>query len=606
MQQLDPRTLVIVTVLLGLVFALFATAVWWTRRSCPGYGRWTGAGLLLVVALCLMGLRPFAPDWISIVGANALVVIASILYLEGARQFVGLAPRNWLAYAAGLLAVTAVAYFDYAVPSLNARVSLVSSFMGILLLLTSIRLLKTIPPRHKFGTTLTGVMLLMSALEFMARAAYFFHFAPPPQDLFALTGIAAGFLAAIVATLAGAGIGFILLADERVLVDLEDAKDMALSAKMEVDEHKQVEAALRASEERFRKMADTAPVMIWVAGPDKLCNFFNKPWLDFTGRAMEQELGNGWATGVHPEDLDRCFRTYSSSFDARDSFTMEYRLRRADGEYRWILDNGTPFYNEAEFAGYIGSCIDVTEFKQTQEALAEYRQQLQRLTAGLLTAQESESRELARELHDVISQELAVVAMEISSLKENVKPGVAGRLSEIGNRAGRLANDIHQTSRQLHPTVLEELGLEPALRQECQAFQERSGILTRFTAKGVLPELSKDARLCLYRVAQESLRNVGKHAADARAVRVSLEGDLQGVTLVVKDSGGGFEVDRALKKGGLGLISMEERMRLVKGTLRIRSAPAKGTTVTAFVPAEETLVNQADRLRIPDVEADDV
>jgi PAS domain S-box-containing protein len=352
----------------------------------------------------------------------------------------------------------------------------------------------------------------------------------------------------------------------------------------DITDRRRAEASLRESEERFHKMADTAPVMIWLAGTDKLCTFFNKPWLDFTGRTMEQELGNGWANGVHPEDLDRCFHTYSSSFDARQNFTMEYRLRRVDGEYRWILDNGTPFYNEAEFAGYIGSCVDVTEFKRTQAALSEYRQQLQRLTAGLLEAQESESRDLARELHDVISQELAVVAMEISSLKAHAKPDIALRLSEIGNKVGRLAKDIHQTSRQLHPTVLEELGLEPALRQECQAFQERSGIATRFTAKNVPAELSKDVRLCVFRVAQESLRNVGKHAANARAVRVSLMHSPQGVTLVVKDTGRGFEPDRALKKGGLGLISMEERVRLVNGTLTIHSAPAKGTTVQVFVP----------------------
>jgi PAS domain S-box-containing protein len=121
------------------------------------------------------------------------------------------------------------------------------------------------------------------------------------------------------------------------------------------------EAKLRESEERFRTVADTAPLMIWMAGLDKLCIFFNKPWLEFTGRTMEQELGNGWADGVHPDDLDRCLTTYISSFDARRSFQMEYRLRRADGEYRWVLDNGTPRHHEGEFAGYIGSCIDITE-----------------------------------------------------------------------------------------------------------------------------------------------------------------------------------------------------------------------------------------------------
>jgi two-component system cell cycle sensor histidine kinase/response regulator CckA len=137
----------------------------------------------------------------------------------------------------------------------------------------------------------------------------------------------------------------------------------------DITEQKRVETKLRESEERFRSVADSAPVMIWLSGPDKLCTFFNKPWLDFTGRTLEQELGDGWATGVHPDDLDGCVTTYYSSFDARRNFRMEYRLRRADGEYRWVLDNGLPLYRDREFAGFIGSCIDITELKVIQDRL---------------------------------------------------------------------------------------------------------------------------------------------------------------------------------------------------------------------------------------------
>jgi PAS domain S-box-containing protein len=111
----------------------------------------------------------------------------------------------------------------------------------------------------------------------------------------------------------------------------------------------------------FRELADFAPVMIWRAGTDKLCDWFNKPWLNFVGRSMEQELGNGWAEGVHKEDFARCLQTYTTSFDARQSFSMIYRLRRNDGEFRYILDNGAPFHRNGTFAGYFGSCIDVTE-----------------------------------------------------------------------------------------------------------------------------------------------------------------------------------------------------------------------------------------------------
>jgi PAS domain S-box-containing protein len=124
----------------------------------------------------------------------------------------------------------------------------------------------------------------------------------------------------------------------------------------------------RESEARFRIVADSAPVMIWMSGVDKLCTFFNKTWLDFTGRRLEQELGNGWAEGVHRADLQRCLQAYAEAFDARKPFVLQYRLRRNDGEYRWIADNGLPrFDTDGDFAGYIGSCTDFTERKQAEE-----------------------------------------------------------------------------------------------------------------------------------------------------------------------------------------------------------------------------------------------
>jgi PAS domain S-box-containing protein len=136
----------------------------------------------------------------------------------------------------------------------------------------------------------------------------------------------------------------------------------------DITKRKIAEEELRESEARFRTVADAAPVMIWMSGTHKLCNFFNKGWLDFTGRTMEQELGNGWVEGVHADDLEHCLEVYGTSFNAWQAFTMEYRLRRNDGEYRWVLDTGTPrFADDGAFLGYIGSCIDITELKRAEE-----------------------------------------------------------------------------------------------------------------------------------------------------------------------------------------------------------------------------------------------
>jgi PAS domain S-box-containing protein len=138
---------------------------------------------------------------------------------------------------------------------------------------------------------------------------------------------------------------------------------------------RRAELSFRESEKRFRAMADAAPVLMWMAGPDKLCTFVNPTWLEFSGRTSEQEFGNGWAVGLHPDDS--CLKTYASAFDTRKPFLLEYRLRRRDGEYRWLTDHGVPRYDAAgSFLGYIGACVDTTELREKEEAIREFEQRV--------------------------------------------------------------------------------------------------------------------------------------------------------------------------------------------------------------------------------------
>jgi PAS domain S-box-containing protein len=178
----------------------------------------------------------------------------------------------------------------------------------------------------------------------------------------------------------------------------------------DITERKRAEERLRESEARFQAMADTAPVLIWMTGTDGLCNYFNKPWLDFTGRTMEQEVGTGWIEGVHPDDVQGCFDGFLPAFHARKPFRMEYRLRRADGEYRWLMESGIPRYTGAgEFVGYIGSNIDITDLKR---AAAE-RQRLHELEANLAHINRvSMMGELTASLAHEIKQPIAAALMD--------------------------------------------------------------------------------------------------------------------------------------------------------------------------------------------------
>ena len=179
-----------------------------------------------------------------------------------------------------------------------------------------------------------------------------------------------------------------------VLYEEPGTPPRVLGHAQDITERVRAEDALKESERRFRHMADTAPVFIWMSGAGGQCEFVNKAWLDFSGRTLEQELGSGWTEGWHPEDRERALADFTGAVARRESFRAEYRMRRADGAYRWIVDTGTPRFNSAgEYAGHIGSCLDVTEARQDREALRTARDELAvrvaERTAELLQANEA-------------------------------------------------------------------------------------------------------------------------------------------------------------------------------------------------------------------------
>ncbi len=240
------------------------------------------------------------------------------------------------------------------------------------------------------------------------------------------------------------------------------------------------ERALRESEERFRLMMDGAPVMIWTARPDATLDYLNRTCVEFTGLPIEKLRDKGWLDAVHPEDLDRCAGIYIPAIEARRPFLMEYRLRRADGAYRWLLASGVPKYGpDGSFAGYIGCDIDITERKDAEDRIRESRaalevshREIQQLAGRLIEAQDAERARVARDLHDDVSQQLAGLSIALSSLKRrmdepHVSEDLQADLRALHQRTTTLAQNVRHVSHDLHPTVLRHAGLVAALTSYC-------------------------------------------------------------------------------------------------------------------------------------------
>jgi PAS domain S-box-containing protein len=472
-----------------------------------------------------------------------------------------------------------------------------------------------------------------------------------------------------------------------------------------VEERRRANSALRESEERFRLVANTAPVMIWMSGVDMFCTYLNQAWLDFTGRSLEAELGNGWTEGLYPGDLERLSDIETKAVERREPYQMEYRVRRNDGQYRWLLQSGVPRFNpDGSFAGYIGSAIDVTERKLAEEnrerfrsvfessavgmalvaddghwiqvnkalceilgyseqellatdfqslthpddleadlyyaqkvfagqtrfyhiekryihkqghvvwvtltgsavpdasgkvsygvaqvqditarknaeaALRRDQEELQSLAGRLITVQEEERRRIARDLHDDLSQRLALLCIDLDLLHQSLPGGAeaARELERMRHETDELVRDMRRLSHNEHHPQL-ALGLHHGVASFCHDFSKQHGIAAKLIHEGDLKQIPETVSFTLFRVLQEAMSNVAKHSgADRVTVRLGVHNGQ--VLLRVTDQGRGFEIGSGR---GLGLISMRERLRLVGGTMRVNSSPLQGTDVEAVVP----------------------
>jgi PAS domain S-box-containing protein len=352
-------------------------------------------------------------------------------------------------------------------------------------------------------------------------------------------------------------------------------------------------AELRESEERFRTMADAAPVLIWVSSPDKMRTFCNRRWLEFTGRTIEEELGNGWAAGVHPDDLEHCYSVHSSSFDSRKDFQMEYQLRAADGTYRRVLDTGVPrFSADGVFEGYIGSGIDITELKRSQEeALA--RQKLESL--GVLAGG------IAHDFNNLLGSIIAESEVLMEELEENSSSQLTvKRIDTVALRGSEIVRQLMvyagQESADFEPVDLVGLVRE-MIKLVGVSISKKAAFKVDLPDK--LPMIRANVAQ-IRQVVMNLITNASEALVKEGVIWVTLkevDQDDQSnyILLEVSDTGCGMteEVRAGIfdpfftTKGagrGLGLASVQGIIRSHGGTISVVSAPGQGSRFEILLP----------------------
>ncbi len=512
--------------------------------------------------------------------------------------------------------------------------------------------------------------------------------------------------------------------DEReILLSLQDVTELAQRLARTKARQRDAEGALRESEERFRLMVDSAPVMLWLSGPDGRFSFFNRPWLEFTGRTLEQELGYGWMEGLASEDREDHWRFYVSSCQARRPFETELHLRRADGEQRWVLHKGEPRYTpEGRYSGYIGSCFDITERKESELALARFRavmnhagaaifvtdaqegrlvdvngtacrwlgrsydemlelraqdftetlnlhthdnwseaadelkaeylrrrtverpylfketfhrrrdgstfpvevlvsrkefqggeyllvvvrdiaerkdaednlraseNKLRQLTRHLHTVREEERKRIAREIHDELGQTLTALKLDLSWMAAG--RATADMVERAANLVDKAIETVQRIAADLRPQVLDDLGLVAALEWHAQHFTAPFGLKCRFFSDVERATLPAERATHVFRIFQETLTNVARHA-QASKVMIDLHEEDGKLILQVEDNGRGISHRDLADLSSIGLIGMRERALLCDGDLSIERVPKGGTRVVVTIPISEDAGNQS-------------
>jgi PAS domain S-box-containing protein len=366
-----------------------------------------------------------------------------------------------------------------------------------------------------------------------------------------------------------------------LLKDIDGPSPLVFAFVENITERRQTEDALRETEQRFRLAAYAGKMFSyeWDAATDVMVRSGGYAEMLCTDKEAQLTTGQQTLAKIHPDDRERVLAADAALSVERPDLRVSHRMARPDGSVIWVERTGRAHFNaQGKMLRIVGMVADITESKQVEAALAD-------VSRRLIDAQEQERRRIARELHDDIGQRLALLAVKLEQLHRDPPdlPEVRIRMGELREQASEIATDIQTLSHELHSTKLEYLGAVAAMRGHCQELAEQTKVKVDFMSHGLPSPLPPDISLCLFRVLQEALRNAVKHSG-ARQVEVGLWGTPDEVHLSVSDRGVGFDSEAAKRGRGLGLVSMEERLKLHKGMLSIESQPKQGTTVHARVP----------------------